>query len=263
MFNISPSPHQPYFDVLNQFYEKIYVITIDKAVTRREKLKPLLAGLNYTFFYGKDKSELEKNPAELASFYNEHRAKELHRYNKSMTIGHVACSISHRMVYEDIVLNKYKNALIFEDDVVPDFDALKHIPEVLAELPADWDVLYWGYDKNGEAGLTEKIKQLYYHGLSAVHLLKWNHTMISNLYARPHTTYLKKAGYHDLLHAYGLSLNGAKKMIEVQTPIAFNADPAVAYAVSNGWLKAFVSDPMIFLQEVQTSPDTYHSFIKD
>jgi hypothetical protein len=87
--------------------------------------------------------------------------------------------------------------------------------------------------------------------------------MISNLYAKPYTTFLKKAGYHDLLHAYGLSLNGAKKMIEVQTPIAFNADPGVAYAVSNGWLNAFISDPMIFLQEVQTSPDTYHSFIKN
>lgn len=255
--------HQSYFDALNQFYEKIYVITIEKAVTRREKLKPLLEGLDYTFFYGKDKAELDNNPAELAKFYNEQRAKQLHRYSKPMTVGHVACSISHRMVYEDMVRNNFKNALIFEDDVVPDFEALQHIPEVLSELPADWDVLYWGYDKNGEAGFSEKIKQCYYHGLSALHLLKWNHTMISNLYAKPYSTFLRKAGYHDLLHAYGLSLQGAKKMIAVQTPIAFNADPAVAYAVSNGWLKAFISDPMIFLQEVQTSPDTYHSFIKD
>ncbi|HSC52435.1 MAG TPA: glycosyltransferase family 25 protein [Phnomibacter sp.] len=255
--------HQQFFDALNQFFDKIYVITIERAKERRDILEPQLAGLQYSYLYGMDKTLLEKDTDLLHSYYDEQKAKLLHRYNKPMVIGHVACSISHRMVYEDMVRNNYKNALIFEDDVVPDWAQLHHIPEVLAQLPADWDMLYWGFDKNGDFGWSERMKQLFYHGLSVFKTLKWNHTMIGNLHAKPYSSHLKKAGYHDLLHAYSLSLDGAKKMIELQSPIALNADPAVAYAVSNGWLKAFVTQPMIFLQEVQVHPETYHSFINE
>jgi glycosyl transferase family 25 len=210
-----------------------------------------------------DKQLLESDANLLASVYSEQRARHFHRYNKPMSIGHVACSLSHRMVYEDMVKRQVKRALIFEDDVVPQFDALHHIPQVLAELPSDWDTIYFGYDKNGASTSGATIKQFFYHALHALGMLKWNHSMVKNLFARPYSAHLHKAGYHDLLHSYGMSLKAAQTMIQLQTPIAFNADPAVAWAVSNGMLNAFITEPQIFMQEVQLNPDTYVSLIKE
>ena len=55
------------------------------------------------------------------------------------------------MIYEDMLKNNYERVMIFEDDAVPDPSALHNIPGILAELPADWELLMWGWDKNGKA----------------------------------------------------------------------------------------------------------------
>lgn len=255
--------NQQFYQSLNDYFDAIYVITIQRAVDRRAKLMPLLEGLNYQFFYGMDKQLLEADAALLAQLYSEEKAKGFHRYNKPMIIGHVACSLSHRMVYEDMIQRNIQRALIFEDDVIPQFDTLPLIPAILAELPANWDTVYFGYDKNGVSSNSTTIKQYFYHALHALGMLKWNHTMVKHLFAKPFSKHLRKAGYHDLLHAYGMSLNAAKVMVELQTPIAFNADPAVAWAVSNGMLNAYITEPQIFMQEVQLHPDTYISMVKE
>lgn len=257
------SSQQQYFQVLNEYFDAIYVITIERATARRTKLAPLLEGLNYQFFYGMDKRLLENDPQLLSSIYSEIKAKQYHRYSKPMTIGHVACSLSHRMVYEDILKRNVQRALIFEDDVVPQPECLQHLPKVLAQLPDNWDMLYLGYDKNGKPSHQGAMKQYFYHALHAMGLLKWNHTMVKHLYAKPYSSRLRKAGYHDLLHAYAVSHHAAQILVALQTPVAFNADPAVAWAVSNGLLKAFITEPQIFMQEVQLTPDTYISMIKE
>jgi glycosyl transferase family 25 len=250
------------FDILNEYFDKIYVITIRRATERQEKVKQLLKGLDYHFFYGVDKMDLNMEQLVKENIYSDTLAKKYNRYSKPMVIGHIACSLSHRKVYEDVVKNNYRRVLIFEDDVVPDFENLHFIPDILNELPDDWEMLYWGYEKNEVTNLSTTIKQLYYHFLHSIGFLKWNHTMISNLYPKKISAHINKAGFHDLLHAYSLTLSGAEKMIKVQTPVAFNADPAVGYAVMNGWLKAYTTTPKIFNQEVQIHPETYHSFIK-
>lgn len=257
------SLHQPYYAALNDYFDAIYVITIERAVERREKLIPLLEGLNYQFFYGMDKQMLQADDGTLAKQYCEKRAQSFHRYNKPMIVGHVACSLSHRMVYEDMIKRNIQRALIFEDDVIPQSDKLHFIPSILDELPSNWDTVYFGYNKNGVSSISTAIKQYFYHALHALGMLKWNHTMVKNLFAKPFSAHLRKAGYHDLLHAYGMSLKGAKVMVELQTPVAFNADPAVAWAVSNGMLNAFITEPQIFMQEVQLHPQTYVSLVKE
>jgi glycosyl transferase, family 25 len=222
----------------------------------------LLDGLDYEFMFGADKHELENDTEALAKVYNESHAKSLHRYQKPMTIGHIACSLSHRKVYEHMLANGVKKALVFEDDVVPQFDALHHVPAILQELPPDWDMLYFGYDRNEKRTIAAQLKQYVYHLQYALGLMRWNHTMIRNLYARPYSKHLRIAGYHDLSHAYGITLKGATAMIEVQSPIAFNADTAIAWAVSNELIKGYITVPQIFMQEVQTNPDTYVSLVK-
>lgn len=259
----NPALNHASFRELNLFFDKIYVITIARAGHRREKLGPLLKGLNYSFFWGTDKNILESNKALLNELYSEEKARMLHRYGKPMITGHIACSLSHRNVYEDIIKNNYRNALILEDDVVPDKYGLLRISEMLFSLPLDWELLYLGYNKNTRRHAANLLKQGFYHILSSLGLLKWNSTMIKNLHARPFSQHLNRAGYHDFTHAYAISQSGARKMMTVQTPIAFNADTALSWAVTNELLNAFITVPQVFLQEVQISPQTYQSLIDD
>lgn len=247
-----------YFAVINQYFDHIYVITIPRAIHRQEKIKKLLEGLDYEFFYGIDKMDWPLDKLITEGFYLEDRAKNYHRYNKPMIEGHIACSLSHRKVYEDIVTKKYKRVMIFEDDVVPDFPKLPNVDAILDELPNDWELLYWGYGKNER---PRKTKQLFYRFMSALGVLKWNKTMIRNLYPERRTKHISKSGFHDLSHAYSITEKGARTMINIQTPIAHNADAAMSFAITNGWLKAYICHPKLFNQEIQVNPDNYKSLI--
>ena len=51
-----PGPLQ-YFQFLNQYFDKIFVVTIARATERQQQIKERLQGLNFEFFYGIDKQE--------------------------------------------------------------------------------------------------------------------------------------------------------------------------------------------------------------
>ena len=44
------------FEPLNNYFDKIYVITLQRAADRQLMLKQELDGLHYTFMYGMDKN---------------------------------------------------------------------------------------------------------------------------------------------------------------------------------------------------------------
>ncbi|MEY4571679.1 MAG: hypothetical protein RLZ10_890, partial [Bacteroidota bacterium] len=47
------------FDLLNEYYDKIYVVTIPRSFKEREiKIRQNLKGLNYTVFWGVDGTKL-------------------------------------------------------------------------------------------------------------------------------------------------------------------------------------------------------------
>lgn len=52
-------------------------------------------------------------------------------------------------------------------------------------------------------------------------------------------------------------------MLDIQTPVVFNADTAMAYGIANGWIKGYIAKPIIFKQEFEVRPDEYVSMIKD
>lgn len=249
---------QPYLHLLNQYFDHIYVITINRAIDRQEKIREILKGLDFEFFYGVDKLEFPFSEMKKRGMYDEEQAKQYHRYGKPMTHGHVACSLSHKSVYEDVVEKNYGRVLIFEDDVVPDFDNFHYIPSILKEMPQDWELVYWGYGNNEQ---PDKTKQSFYRILSALKLLKWNSTMVKNLYPVRISAHISKAGFHDMTHAFSLTQSGARALVKLQTPVTFNADNALSYASKNELINAYICHPKIFNQEMTVNPDTYRSLI--
>ena len=75
-------------------------------------------------------------------------------------------------------------------------------------------------------------------------------SMLRNVLPRPFSSCLMKAGFHDCTHAYAISLEGAKKLLEAQTPVQFRADNLLSALVLKRKLNAFISKSNLFNQEI-------------
>ena len=84
---------------LQHFFDKIFVITLERAKERQIQVSKQLEGLPFEFFYGVDKLQLNRDQLVKENIYDEVKAKELNRYSKVMVLGHIACALSHRKLY--------------------------------------------------------------------------------------------------------------------------------------------------------------------
>jgi glycosyl transferase, family 25 len=239
------------FEPFNQYFDKIYVLTLQRAIDRQTEIKLSLQGLSYDFFLGVDKTNLHIQTLEKERVYDEKLTRLNSRYNKLMTTGQIACAYSHVKIYEDIIKNNYSKSLILEDDVIVDFEKIDSFTKTIKELPENWDMFYLGYENKKIALFSAKVKQLIYHVQRSFGMLKWSHTQIANLISKNYSTHLKTAGYLDCTHAYCVTPKGAKILLSNQTPIAFTADNLLAHCCTNKSLNAFVSTSKIFNQDWQ------------
>ncbi|HMD00914.1 MAG TPA: glycosyltransferase family 25 protein, partial [Ferruginibacter sp.] len=143
----------------------------------------------------------------------------------------------------------WKRVLILEDDAVPLNDKLHLVKAAINELPANWELVYFGYLKHEHVTPTLKFKRVLYSIGSTLRLMTWTPTMIKNLLPKPYSTYLKKAGFHDCTHAYAVTQDGARKLLAAQTPVVYRADDLLSATIMKGELNAFVTEPKFFDQE--------------
>jgi len=240
-------------DVLNKSFDKIYVVTLLRAQDRHQLVKSELSGVDFEFFYGVDKLNITKDEAIESGVYSSERTKKENRYYSELSLGQIACSWSHLTLYRQIVEKGYKKVLIFEDDVVVIRKEMSKLQRILEEVPSDWDLLYLGYRKHWRITSLIRIKQIYYQVIGALRITAWDAKMYQNYYAKPYSKHIMRAGFHDYTHAYAITTEGARKLIEYQTPIAFSADTLLAYAVMKGKVKGYISCPKLFNQEGGTS----------
>lgn len=251
-----------HFKYLNDYYDKIYVLSVRSAEHRRKLFEERFTGLNYSFFYGADKNNFTIPELLEKKIYSESLTIEHHRYNKVMRPGEIACSWSHRMMYEDMLSNNYKRVLIMEDDAVPDPKMIKEVPAILSEIPADCELLMWGWNKNGEEDIRSFFKTAGYHIQHSLGLLKWDHTIINNLFAKPFSAHLKKAGFHDYTYAYAITKSGAEKLIQMQIPIQYIADNLLAYAITKNIVNGYIVYPAVFLHDSLPDGTARDSYIR-
>ena len=238
-----------YFQLLNNYYDNIYVLSVRSAEHRRKQFEERFKGLKFSFFFGADKNSFTTKDLVEKNIYNEELASRHHRYNKLMMPGEIACAWSHRMIYEDMLERNFSNILIFEDDAIPNLELITQVPAILTEIPGDCEVLMWGWSKHGESGIGSFLKQTSYQIQHKIGLLKWSPTMIKNLFAKPFSTTLKKAGFHDYTFAYGLTKNAAQKLVQMQTPIQYIADNLVAYAITQNIVSGYIVYPAVMLHD--------------
>ncbi len=244
------------FESLNNFFDKIFVITLQRSTERQTHIKEVLEGLCYEFFYGADKNNFSLQELKDKNIYNDALAIQHHRYNKQMNAGQIGCALSHKNIYEEIINKGYKKTLILEDDIAPVKELLHLFTAIIKDLPPGWELLYLDYSKNES---PNNFKKYLYHVQKLAGGLKWNHTTISNLYPKPFTKYLSVSGFHDYTDAYAVSLSAAKTLLKLQSPVSYVADNLLAMASSSKNLNAFISHPKLFKQLSQGQSTSFES----
>ena len=237
---------------MNTYFDRIIVVSVPRFTDRHKRVAENLEGLQYDFFWGADKMDLDGEM--LTNNYNEVKAKKLQRQGKALNFGEIACALTHRMVYEETIKKGWNKVLILEDDVVPLYDQLDLLKESLNELPANWELVYLGYLKHETVTPALKRKRFFYQVLSLLGLMKWSFKMVSNLLPKVYSRHLKKAGFHDCTHAYGITLQGAKKLLAAQSPVVYRADDLLSATIMKGELNAFITEPKYFDQEIFNDP---------
>ena len=237
-----------YFEYLNDFYDKIYVLSLPRLEERTRHINDALKGLQFEFFWGIDKQKVLMEEMKEHGLYSTERYREFYKRPDEMSLGMLCCSLGHVKMYESIILYGYQKTLILEDDVVPIETNLKFFPEIVSELPTDWELLYLGYEKNEYSGWKQKIKQNLYKLFPSHAQLKMNRKIYSSYYPKTISAHIARAGFHDCTHAYSVTLDGAKKLLNKQQPVAFNADNLLAYMNCTNELKGYISRPKLFNQ---------------
>ena len=234
--------------VLNQKFDKIFVLTLEGQHQRQNHMRQALQGVDFEFFYGVDKENFTLEEAERSNAYSGEVARTRVRSGKEMPKGMLACSWSHKNIYKKIIEDKLENALIFEDDLQPLDSSLRYLNVALSELPKDWELFYLGYWKNDQYELKERFRKYFYLLFNLLGLSKWSKKRIKNMYAKPYSNYLRIAGNHETTHAYAISRSCAKKLFDLQSPISYHPDHLLSEAITSELIKAYLVKPMMFWQ---------------
>jgi glycosyl transferase family 25 len=245
--------HRSWETAIQREFDHVYVISLPRAAERREHTRHVFRNLRFSFFDAVDGGSLDYEALKASGRYDEAAARRFdRRRGLPMSLGQIACALSHVGVYEDIVRAGWRRAMIFEDDVMPLEAPLRSLSGTLRALPADWQILYLGYWYRTRRGMGERLKSLAYLAYHHLHLRGWDvrsATYIRNMYARPLNDRLLHAGSHKGTHAYAVTREAAERLVEYQTPVRFNADRLLNYAhLQLGTLKAYATRPVLFEQ---------------
>ena len=245
----SPGAAQAAFAFLNGWADRIFVVSLARATERRARMRERLAGLDFRFLDATDKLDLDRARIRAEGICDERRTPRAFRHKREMPVGAVGCSLSHRRIYEEMVRNGWRRTIVLEDDVVPVAAALGALPDAVRQLPPSWELCYLGYLGNEEVTARARLKQAAYVALAPLRLVRWRTGEALRLLPRPFSANLRRAGRHLCTHAYAVTLEGARKLLAAQTPVAFYSDQLLAYLVLGGRLDAYVTHPIFFDQE--------------
>ena len=241
------------FRALNDFFDRIVVITLRRATRRHEQLSRALAGLRYELVFGSDHHELDVDELTRRGRYDPRRARQLHRLGRTMTPGEIACAMSHMNVWREVCSGRGRRVLILEDDAVPCPAGLPLVGKALDELPHSWELLYLGYDRNEKVTLRRRFDRLVYTALGAAGLFYLGAREASRMLPAPYSTHLRRAGLHDQTHAYALTPSAAERLLRYQEPIALAVDTGITRVILRGEIEAYVAEPKAFHQSAVES----------
>ncbi len=235
--------------LINDYFDHIYVLTLKRAEDRHLAIEKALTGFDWNFFYGTDKRLLNYEEVIRDGIFDEQRHRNTKRTHRSMTLGEVACALSHKAIYQDILDNGHQKALILEDDVIPIHENLAAFKEIIKELPRNWELLMLGYYGEKLPTVKYKLQQKIYYLYHYLHLFRWHNVSrqwIKEICLSPYSDHLYGLGKVVGGHAYAITFSTAENFIQYQTPIILQADRVFNYYKATYGLKSFAVRPRLF-----------------
>lgn len=243
------SSHSPELQVLQDAFDQIYVLTLDRAVDRHRHVEKVLAGIDYQFFKGVDKLTLDYDDLVARKVYDDEAHRSRKRTHRSMSLGEVACALAHRSIQQDAIDKGHDRILILEDDVQLHPQNLTSFNAALHELPSDWELLMLGFYGEKYPGFASELKRqtyLLYHRFGLFNWGKVNKAFLEHLIMERYSANLWRLGKLVGGHAYALTQSGCRKLIDFQTPVFLQADRVFSYYPAYHELQAFALDKKLF-----------------
>lgn len=125
--------------MINQYFDKLYIITMKKNTERHEYIKKLFSEhkiINYKFIYG---IEGEKINTKSMIKSGDITKKMINMPNP------VGTFLTHKDAWLDMVKNNYNQCVFFEDDVYFLDEFTKNFNNFMAHVPQDWSLLQLGW----------------------------------------------------------------------------------------------------------------------
>ena len=243
------------FEVLNGFFDHIYLITLRESTNRQKYFKKELDGLDYEIMWAINGSDLDLRQIVADGIYDPSLTKSISASGKELVPGEVGCALSHLKVYEDMLERGFQRILVLEDDLIVESKLLNHLKKSIQELPENWDVIYLGFHRREKVTLPIAFRiKIAYPILSWLGFSKYSANKLRCTYPRPYSKNLQRAGAHYGTYAYGLTATAAKKIIAGQSPICRAADNAISRMIVEGAIRAFkVKQKVLYQSRIFTS----------
>ena len=170
------------------------------------------------------------------------------------SIGAIGCTLSFGNIYKDIIDNKYKYALIFEDDIDWNSEFYGEISKDVflneinkIDFDGSWDIFYLGTENKGEIKNQKHIKDNIYEletGKIEIPLRERTYKSF-NISGSSNKTRHRNFGGQQ---AFILSYNGAEQILKYYNPAYTISDGLVGYNIMNGNIinRSFI--PTLFTQ---------------
>ncbi len=223
---------------LNNFFDKVYVITLPK---RKYHMVNLMKTNNIDIKIF-DALTPENTPKEYL-YENNYLSSDC-----ILNDGKIYCHMSHISVLKDMIKNNYKNCFIFEDDIdSTDFNKenINYLDTILKNLPNDYEIFYLGKCWD----------------------IKDKNIIVNDYITKPYKPLC--------LHSYGVSNIGARKILDNILPLHnLPTDVMIAKLIKKKFLNSYSSYDQIFTQNSNEfgsnlnnelilidKPPTYNNFI--
>ena len=237
------------FQPLNRYFDKIYVLSLPHTTARHANVAKVLDGLNWCYFWGTDKKDYSSTQVIEQQIYDDVAHRHTKRTSRSMNLGEVACALSHRNIYQNMLDEGHQRILILEDDVLPQPDQLQYFDSVIEQLPEDWELLMLGYYGHKLPTLRYRLQQQIYLGFHYLRVANWHkvsRSWIDNICMRSHSPDVYQLGKVLGAHAYAVSASAAEKFVTYQTPVHLQADRIFNYYAAQNPLNAFALKNTVF-----------------
>lgn len=113
---------------LNDYFEKIYCINLDKRIDR----------------WNQAKEEFDKNKLNIERVSGIDGSSLNLEFPEEIKEGAVGCALSHLFTLKIAKQNNLNSFLLLEDDIVFSDNMNEKFFKILDQVPSDWDMLYLG-----------------------------------------------------------------------------------------------------------------------